>query len=239
MEDGKEGPRLIVGEADLDCAIARLAERDPEIVGHLLSVGGRPPLRRGGAGFEGLASIVVSQQVSTASAAAIFGRLALALRRPKALHFEARDLAAADDGVLRSAGLSVGKVATLRAAAAAVRDGSLPLSELAALPEREAARRLLAIRGIGPWTAELFLLVCLGHADAWPAGDLALQEAARIALRLEARPDAAALAALGERWRPYRAVAARLLWSYYRAVKRRDGIGVAAPDRQPCSRLGT
>lgn len=239
MDDEDGGPRLITGEADLDVAIARLAERDPEAVGRLLSVGGRPPLRRGKPGFEGLASIVVSQQVSTASAAAIFGRLALALRRPKARHFEARDLAAADDGVLRSAGLSAGKIATLRAAAAAVQDGSLPLAGLATLPEQDAARRLMAVRGIGPWTAELFLLVCLGHVDAWPAGDLALQEAARMALRLEARPDAAALAALGERWRPYRAVAARLLWSYYRAVKRRDGIGVAAPDRQPCGRLGT
>jgi DNA-3-methyladenine glycosylase II len=224
------GPRSIASEADLDMAIARLTERDPDTIGHLLSVGGRPPLRRGEAGFEGLASIVVSQQVSTASSAAIFGRLALALRRPEVRHFDARDLAAADDAVLRWAGLSAGKIATLRAVAAAERDGSLPLATLGALPDEDAARCLLAVRGIGPWTAELFLLVCLGRADAWPAGDLALQEAARIALKLEARPDAAALVTIGQRWRPYRAVAARLLWSYYRAVKRRDGtVGATGP----------
>ncbi len=70
-------------------------------------------------------------------------------------------------------------------------------------------------------------MFCLGHADAWPAGDIALQEAARIALGLESRPDAAALTRLAERWRPHRAVAARLLWAYYRAVKKRDGIGIA------------
>ena len=248
MGDEDGAPRLIASEADLDAAIARLAERDPGTVGHLLSVGGRPPLRRGEPGFEGLASIVVSQQVSTASAAAIFGRLGLALRRPKARHFDAHDLAAADDAVLRALGLSAGKVATLRAAAAAVRDGSLPLADLGTLPDGDVARRLLAIRGIGPWTAELFRLVCLGHADAWPAGDLALQEAARIALKLEARPDTAGLAAIGERWRPDRGVAARLLWSYYRAMKMSDGIGVAAgrasalaspADKMPCDGDGS
>ena len=224
MGKGHGGPRLIVSEADLDIAVACLTERDPATVHHLLSVGGRPPLRRAEPGFEGLCSIVVSQQVSTASAAAIFRRLGRTLRSQGTRCFDARDLADADDLVLREAGLSVGKIATLRAVATAVLDGSLPLATLGALPHDDAASRLLAIRGIGPWTAQLFLLVCLGDPDAWPAGDLALQEAARIALDLEVRPDAAALTAIGERWRPHRAVAARLLWGYYRAVKSRDGL---------------
>ena len=221
---GPEVP-LIDGEADLDRAIAALAERDPDLVAHLLAVGGRPPLRRRAAGFEGLAALVVSQQVSTASAAAIFGRLRAALDP-----LDAAAMLLAGDDVLRAAGLSTGKVLTLRAAAAAVADGRLELDRLAALSAEEAAARLTALRGIGPWTAQLYLLSCLGHADAWPPGDIALEEAARLALKLDARPDAVALAAIAERWRPQRAVAARLLWGYYRAVKARSSLGIGLGD---------
>ena len=213
--------------ADLDEAITRLAALDPDFVDHVLSVGGRPPLRRREPGFEGLAAIVVSQQVSTASAAAIFARLRAALGSADGVPFEAGAVAAAGDELLRRVGLSSSKIRTLRAMAAAVLDGALAIDALAAVPAEEAAARLVAVKGIGPWTAEVFLLFCLGHADAWPAGDIALQEAARIAFGLETRPDAAALTRLAERWRPHRGVAARLLWSYYRVIKRRDGIGVA------------
>ena len=216
--------------ADLDEAIARLARQDPDFVGHVLTVGGPPPLRRREPGFEGLAAIVVSQQVSTASAAAIFARLKAALASADGAPFEAGAMAAVDDELLRRVGLSSPKIRTLRALAAAVLDGTLSIDALAALPADEAAARLMAVKGIGPWTAEVFLLFCLGHADAWPAGDIALQEAARIACGLETRPDAVALTRLAERWRPHRAVAARLLWSYYRVVKKRDGIGVAPGD---------
>ena len=218
-------PPSIHTEADLDRAIADLARRDPDLVAHLLEVGGRPPLRRRAAGFEGLAAMVVSQQVSTASAAAIFARLQAALPG-----LAAADLLAAADPVLRGAGLSAGKVLTLRAAAIAVLDGRLPLDRLADLPADEAAARLTALRGIGPWTAQLYLLSCLGHADAWPPGDIALEEAAKLALGLAARPDRAALARIAERWRPYRGVAARLLWGYYRARKARDGWGIGLGD---------
>ena len=152
--------------------------------------------------------MVVSQQVSTASAAAIFARLQAALPG-----LAVADLLAAPDPVLRGAGLSADKVLTLRAAAIAVLDGRLPLDRLADLPADEAAARLTALRGIGPWTAQLYLLSCLGHADAWPPGDIALEEAAKLALGLAARPDRAALARIAERWRPHRAVAARLLWA--------------------------
>ena len=94
----------------------------------------------------------------------------------------------------------------------------------------EAVRLLVAVKGIGPWTADIFLLFCLGHADAWPAGDIALQEAARIALKLDRRPDPKALHDIGERWRPYRGIAARLLWSYYRVAKgNREGMSLNAP----------
>ncbi len=90
------------------------------------------------------------------------------------------------------------------------------------MPADEAHAMLTAVHGIGPWTADIYLLSCLGHADAWPAGDLALQEAARLAFGLARRPTAKEMAPLAEPWRPWRAVAARLLWSYYRAVKRRE-----------------
>jgi DNA-3-methyladenine glycosylase II len=219
------GVALIDSEAELDRAIAALAERDPDLVAHLLAVGGRPPLRRRAAGFEGLAAMVVSQQVSTASAAAIFGRLRAALHP-----FEAATLLGASETILRGAGLSAGKILTLRAVAAAIGDGRLRLEDLAGLPADEAVAKLTAIRGIGPWTAQLYLLSCLGHADAWPPGDIALEEAARLALGLEARPDRIAMARIAERWRPHRAVAARLLWGYYRARKARDGWGIGLGD---------
>jgi hypothetical protein len=100
-------------------------------------------------------------------------------------------------------------------------------SALADLPADQAHAALTAVHGIGPWTADIYLLSCLGHADAWPAGDLALQEAARIAFGLRARPTAKEMTALGEPWRPWRAVAARVLWTYYRSIKGREGAPVA------------
>ena len=128
---------------------------------------------------------------------------------------------------LARAGLSSPKIRALKAIARAVAHGKLPLTALADLPADEAHAALTAIHGIGPWTADIYLLSCLGHADAWPAGDLALQEAARIAFGLRARPTAKEMAALAEPWRPWRAVAARVLWTYYRSIKGREGAPVA------------
>ena len=217
----------IDSEPALDVALARLRDRDGEVVDHMLTVAGRPPLRLREPGFEGLAAIIVSQQVSTASAGAIFGRLRAALAP-----FAAETLAGATDDMLRGCGLSIQKIRALRAIAVAVGDGSLPLDALAAMPAEEAVARLVAVKGIGPWTADIFLLFCLGHADAWPAGDLALQEAARLALKLDARPGTADLHRIGDRWRPYRGVAARLLWGYYRAAKQnREGMSLNVPSR--------
>ena len=93
-------------------------------------------------------------------------------------------------------------------------------------PADAAHQRLIAIHGIGPWTADIYLLFCLGHADAWPAGDLALQEAARLLLALKARPSSREMGPLAEAWRPWRGAAAYVLWTYYRAVKGRSGAPV-------------
>ncbi len=216
----------IDGQAALDAAVTALRRADPETIGHLLAIGGAPPLRLRPPGFAGLAAIVTGQQVSTASAAAIFARLEAALQP-----LSATTLLAAPDAVLVAVGLSTAKIRTLRAAAAAVVDGALPLDRLDAMPAEAAHAALVAIKGIGPWTADSFLLFCLGHPDAWPAGDIALQEAARVALKGEARPSAAELQVIAERWRPHRGVAARLLWAYYRVLKQgRSGMLLAEPD---------
>ena len=208
-------PLLVLGDqAAFDLALDALAIVDAAFTAEVIGARARPLLRRHTSGLEGLAGIVVSQQVSTASANAIFGRLKARLGS-----FDAATIHATNDEDLRVCGLSTAKLRTLRALAEAQTSGLLDFAALAMAEAEIAHRALVAIKGIGPWTADIFLLFCLGHADAWPAGDLALQEAARLALGLDARPDAKALNRLGERWRPYRGVAAHCLWAYYNARK--------------------
>jgi DNA-3-methyladenine glycosylase II len=197
-----------------------LTRADPVMRG-LVAQGIAPRLRRRPPGFEGLAWIIVGQQVSTASAAAIWGRLRAILEPATPKTF----LRLPDED-LRAAGLSAGKVRTIRAAAVEIVEGRLPLDRLHDLPAEEAHGLLTRVKGIGPWTADIYLLFCLGHPDAFPSGDLAVQEAARLAYGLEERPDARALTALAERWRPWRGIAAKVLWAYYRAAKARDGSPV-------------
>jgi DNA-3-methyladenine glycosylase II len=216
------GP-LIDGEATLAIAVKALAAQDADTIGHMLEVGGPTPLRRREPGFEGLAAIIVSQQVSTASANAIFGRL-----RTAVAPLNAENLLAASEDTLRAVGLSAPKIRGLRAVADAVAGKALDIDALASMTAEEAHEKLVAVKGIGPWTADIFLLFCLGHPDAWPAGDLALQEAARLALNLKKRPDTKRLEKIGERWRPWRGVAARMLWAYYRARKEgRSGMSLS------------
>ena len=194
-----------------------LTRADP-VMRALAAAGIVPALRKRPPGFEGLAWIVVGQQVSTASAAAIWGRLRQGLEPATPEAF----LRLSDED-LRAAGLSAGKVRTIRAAAREIVEGGLPLDRLHELPAEEAHGLLTRVKGIGPWTADIYLLFCLGHADAFPAGDLALQEAARLAADLAARPSEKELLALAERWRPWRGVAAKVLWAYYRIAKSREG----------------
>ncbi|MFN3892929.1 MAG: DNA-3-methyladenine glycosylase family protein [Beijerinckiaceae bacterium] len=209
-------PRRILGEDDLAQAMQALLASDPEVVGRMLALCGPPPLRRRPAGLAGLAWIVVSQQVSAASAAAIHRRL---LARFPVL--EPHNLLSASDEDLRACGLSAPKMRTLRALGEALAGGALDLDAIGSLEAEEARTALTQVKGVGPWSADVYLLFCLGHPDVWPAGDLALQEAARMALRLRVRPDARRLERIGERWRPWRAAAARLLWAYYGAARTR------------------
>ena len=212
-------PGGIHDERDLARELAALLKLAPELL-PIAKASGPLPLRRHAADFAGLARIVVGQQVSVASAAAINARL---LSRLDPL--DARRFARARDADLDGIGLSRAKVATLRAVAAAVEDG-LDLADLASAPAEEARAALLALHGIGPWTADIFLLFCAGHPDVFPAGDVALQEAVRDVLELPERPSPRVLASHATRWAPHRATAARLMWAHYRVGLGR-GAGVS------------
>lgn len=205
--------RLIETGDDIAEGCAWLAAREPRF-GDALALAGLPPLRRREGGFGALLHAICAQQLSVAAAEAVWSRLA-AIGADSAGR-----VAAAEDAALRAAGLSGRKIAAARALAAA----GLDFDALARLPEDEAVARLTAVRGVGVWTAEIYLMVSVGRADVFAPGDLALQEAARLLFGLPARPAEKPFRAMAADWSPWRAVAARMLWSYYRVAKARDGI---------------
>lgn len=205
-------------QADLDRAIAGLIVADPALA-VIAEIAGPPALRRRTPGFAGLAAIICGQQLSTHAAAAIWKRVSEAF---DPFHHERVRLARADR--LARLGLSAAKIKTLKALAREIAAERLDLDVLGQQEADLAHTALTALHGIGPWTADIYLLFCLGHGDAWPNGDLAVQEAMRIGLDLEARPSAREAATIAERWRPWRGAAAHLWWAYYHAVKRREGI---------------
>jgi len=206
--------RIIESEDDIAEGLAELTA-GCRYMASAYELAGAPPLRRRANAFAGLARTIVGQQLSVASANAIWRRLE-ALVSP----FEAARLADQADEALRGAGLSAGKLATLRGIADAIASGGLDLDRLAACPDGEVREALVALKGVGPWTADIYVMFCLGRADAWAPGDLALQNAVQDLMGLDGRPGEGELVRIAERWRPWRAVAARLLWAYYR--ERRD-----------------
>src|SRR3954464_10823211 len=210
-------------QADLEAAIRALVKQDPRLK-PVFDVAGMPALRRREPGYAGLAAIVCGQQLSTASAAAIWGRLTAAF---DPFHHDTLRKARADR--LGRLGLSAAKIKTLKALASEIASERLKLDVLANGAPRAAPNTLTSLHGIGPWTADVYLLFCLGHGDAWPAGDLAVQEAIRIGLKLRKRPSAQEMAPLAEPWRPLRGAAAHLWWSYYRAIKKREGVIAETP----------
>lgn len=206
--------RIIEGPQDVAEGAAWLAAREPRFAALLEEVG-ELPLRRHNDGFEALMDAIIGQQVSVAAANAIRGRIeAAGLLVPEAV-------AAADEEVLRAAGLSRQKV---RYAQALARSG-IDYGALRRMPDEEVIATLVAVPGIGRWTAEIYAKFALGRADVFAAGDLALQEGARLLFALPERPGERALRAMAEPWRPWRAVAARALWAYYRVAKGREGVG--------------
>jgi len=172
------------------------------------------PLRRKPDGFAELLSAIVSQQVSVASAAAIWGKL------QGAGMVTAEALRATDEEALRALGLSRQKAAYARALA----EAGIDFNRLREMPTQEVIATLVAVKGIGAWTAEIYAMFSLGRADVFAPGDLALQESARILFDLPERPKEKALRQMAEAWTPWRSVAARALWAYYRVAKDREGI---------------
>jgi DNA-3-methyladenine glycosylase II len=205
-------------QADLEDAVHALVKQDPRLR-PILEVTGMPALRRREPGFAGLAHIVCGQQLSIASAAAIWARLTAAFEP-----FDHHACRRARADRLGRLGLSAAKIKTLKNVARELAAERLNLDVLAQEDADAAHHALTALHGIGPWTADVYLLFCLGHGDAWPAGDLAVQEAIKIGLGLTTRPNAKQMAPIAEPWRPLRGAAAHLWWSYYRAIKKREGV---------------
>ncbi len=205
--------RIIETPEDVAEGAAWLAALDPRFA-RALEETGPLPLRRRADGFETLFSAIVSQQLSTASAAATWNRLvAIGADGPAGV-------LAASDEALRAAGLSRQKIAYGRALAGA----SLDFVALRSLPDDEIIAALTAIKGVGVWTAEIYAMFSLGRADVFAPGDLALRVAAARLFELEARPSEKALREMSLAWSPWRSVAARLLWAYYRVMTKREGV---------------
>ena len=216
------GGRIIRSTADIEEGLAYLRSREPRFDA-FLAESPSIPLRRSQPGFSTLLHSVVSQQLSVASADAIWGRIT-ARRDPTAEAFHR-----ARASSLAAAGLSRPKIAYAKGLAQAVLDGSLPLDRLETVPEEEAIAALTRVKGIGRWTAEIYLMFALGRADVIAAGDLALQEAARMLFGLSERPSEGELRDLAADWSPWRAVAARILWKYYRHARNREGVAIGNP----------
>ncbi|MCK0198078.1 DNA-3-methyladenine glycosylase 2 family protein [Ancylobacter sp. 6x-1] len=200
-------------------AVDRLVGLDARF-GAIREACGVPALRRRPGGFPGLAAIILAQQVSTASARAITARLESACGgaiTPETV------LALREEG-LAAVGLSRPKIRSTLGIAARLAAGEADLAAIDVLPSAAAAIELMRLPGVGPWTAEVYLLFALGRADAFPAGDLALQVAAAEAFGLRGRCSALELTALAEGWRPLRGVAAQMLWAAYAAPRGRQAV---------------
>jgi DNA-3-methyladenine glycosylase II len=212
MKAVKRIPPAIKSRKGLEAHLDALVAVAPEFAGVRIATG-EFDLRWLQPGYAGLVWVVMGQQISVAAAKAIMARLVAALGE-----VTPENVLAASDELLRGAGLSGAKVSTVRAIALAVEAG-LDLGALKDVQAEQAVATLRAVKGIGPWTAEVYLLFALGHPDIFPAGDLALQESARLAFDLQARPKEKELLSRAEAWRPHRAAAARLLWAYYRVAR--------------------
>lgn len=205
--------RIIESDACVAEGAAWLRRADPRFA-PALDACAPLPLRRREDGFAQLLSAIVSQQVSVASASAIWSRLeAAGMITPEAIRMS-------DESALRALGLSRQKASYAQALAAA----GIDFAALRHMPDAEVIATLVAVKGIGVWTAEIYAMFSLGRADVFAPGDLALQEAARLLFDLPERPKPRALRQMAEAWSPWRSVAARALWAYYKRAKAREGI---------------
>jgi len=205
--------RIIESEADIAEGAKALTFACEHMAG-VYAVTGPPPLRRRPPGFAGLARIITGQQLSVASAGAIWGRVEKSVKPMEPGAWLRKRTPA-----LRKCGLSAGKVATIGTIARAIASDAFDLSALASADEDTIKAQLTALKGVGPWTADIYIMFCLGRADGWAPGDLALRHAVQDATGADELPDFTAMEEIAETWRPWRGVAARMLWAYY-AVRR-------------------
>ena len=205
--------RLIETEADILEGCDWLIRAEPRFA-PALDATGTPPLRRRPGGFGALLHTICAQQLSVASADSVWRKLCAAGADDRGV------LNAMSDDDLRGCGLSRPKVRYARALA----EADIVYDALAEMPEDEAIAALTAVKGIGVWTAEIYLMFSVGRADVFAPGDLALQESARLIFDLDERPAEKALRQMAGAWSPWRGVAARLMWAYYRHAKNREGI---------------
>lgn len=209
--------RIIETEADIAAGVAALIVIEPRFA-EAVNACDAIPLRRRSAGFASLLQAIVGQQISVAAAACIWGRIEAA----GAVTAEA--VLALSDEKLRGLGLSRPKARYAHAIAEACKTGTLNFDFCRDAPVEDAIAALTAIKGIGTWTAEIYLMFSVGRADVFAPKDLALQESARLLFGLDRRPSSAELSTIAEAWSPWRAVAARILWAYYRTAKGREGV---------------
>ncbi len=220
MRNPSDKPRVLSCQEDLDECLGSLLRLDRRLV-KVARVAPPVRLRKGRASFAGLARIINSQQISTAAAQSIWTRLSATVKP-----MTAASLAAASDAQLQAAGVSRPKIRTLRAIAEAIGNGQLKIRALRHMEPQEAHNTLTAIKGIGPWTADIYLMFCIGHGDIFPSRDVALQGAVAHALALESRPAVDELDAIAAAWSPWRTTAATVFWAYYGAIGRGRGIDV-------------
>lgn len=199
-------------KTQIEEACTALAEWDP-VFGAALAVTGIPDWRYSAPDYRAIARMIAFQQITTKAAASIWARVEEALG-----DITPGTMLAADEETLRACGLSRPKIRHLNSIGAAMEDGSLDLARVSKASMEDARAELLAVKGIGPWTADLFLLYC-GRMDAFPIADVGLMEAYRLLSGQDERHDAKAFAALAESWRPWRGVAAHLLWGWINAKR--------------------
>lgn len=212
----KSLPDRLDAPKTLERHLRSLVHRDPRLRA-VARAAGPVAIRKTEAGFAGLARVICGQQLSTQSAAAIWSRFALIEGALDPLAY-----LGLTEQVVRASGFSLGKFQTVRVIAEAIAEGRLDLAGIATLPSAEAVSTLRTHKGIGPWTAEIYLMFCEGHPDVFPAGDLALQKAVGHGLGMDETPNAKALAARAEAWSPHRHAAALLFWRYYAMVLRKQ-----------------
>jgi DNA-3-methyladenine glycosylase II len=203
---------MAITEALIADALHELSNRDEDIARAVQEVG-HPPTRNHEPGFATLIGIITAQQISAAAASAIRARLETA-----ADPLTPENFLALDDAALAAVGLSGRKIEYGRALATTIVSGEFGLANLSTLPEEEARASLISHKGIGRWSAEIYLLFALGRTDVWPADDLAVAVAVQKLKSLNERPNRERMEAIAEPWRPWRGIVALLMWQYYRGA---------------------